>query len=153
MDGIRLIGFICLLSFYRCLDGATIGLNKLVETIRSSSNNELNSNRIFNTPEIIEKAGYSTETHTVITEDGYILTLHRIPGGNASLPVLLVHGAFNDDSVWITLGKGKALAYLLADQGYDVWLANMRGTTYSRKHISLSTSDWKFWDFRYSFLK
>ncbi|XP_029158372.1 lipase 1-like isoform X2 [Nylanderia fulva] len=101
------------------------------------------------TPEIIEKAGYSTETHTVITEDGYILTLHRIPGGNGSLPVLLVHGSFNDDSVWITLGKGKALAYLLADQGYDVWLANMRGTTYSKKHITLSSSDWKFWDFSF----
>ncbi|XP_029176804.1 lipase 3-like [Nylanderia fulva] len=100
-------------------------------------------------PEIIKKAGYLTETHVVTTEDGYILTLHRIPGGNGSLPVLLVHGAINDDIIWIVLGKGKALAYLLADQGYDVWLANLRGTTYSRKHISLSPSELKYWNFSF----
>ncbi|XP_029158380.1 lysosomal acid lipase/cholesteryl ester hydrolase-like [Nylanderia fulva] len=111
MDGIRLIGFMCLLSFCGCLDGAIIGPNEPVEQIIQSTwnNLELNSDLDLTTPEIIEKAGYSTETHTVITEDGYILTLHRIPGGNGSLPVLLVHGSFNDDSVWITLGKGKAL--------------------------------------------
>ena len=38
------------------------------------------------------------------------------------------------------------------DEGYDVWLANMRGTPYSRKHETLDSSDpnseyWKFsWD-------
>ena len=31
-------------------------------------------------PAIIAKAGYSPETHQVSTEDGYILTMHRIPG-------------------------------------------------------------------------
>ncbi|EFN62149.1 Lipase 3, partial [Camponotus floridanus] len=42
------------------------------------------------------------------------------------------------------------LAYLLADQGYDVWLGNFRGNTYSRAHISLSPSNLTFWDFSFN---
>lgn len=31
------------------------------------------------TPELIIRAGYPVETHQVVTGDGYILSLHRIP--------------------------------------------------------------------------
>ncbi|KAL6417535.1 hypothetical protein ACFW04_012680 [Cataglyphis niger] len=101
-------------------------------------------------PEIITKAGYPAEAHVVMTEDGYLLTLHRIPGGNDSLPVLLQHGILGSSADWVILGKGKALAYLLADQGYDVWLGNFRGNTYSKAHISLSPSNSTFWDFSFN---
>jgi len=40
------------------------------------------------------------------------------------------------------------IAFLLAEKGYNVWLGNARGTTYSRKHVNLTTSDpayWRFW--------
>ena len=30
-------------------------------------------------PVLIENAGYPSETHMVTTDDGYILTMHRIP--------------------------------------------------------------------------
>ena len=37
---------------------------------------------------------------------------------------------------------------MLAEEGYDVWLANNRGTRYSKSHLSLSNVDPKYWRFR-----
>ncbi|XP_029673104.1 lipase 3-like [Formica exsecta] len=104
----------------------------------------------FFQPEMIRSAGYPAEAHVIMTEDGYLLTLHRIPGGNNSLPVLLQHGLLSNSAQWIILGKDKAFPYLLADQGYDVWLGNFRGNIYSKAHISLSPSDSTFWDFSFN---
>lgn len=40
------------------------------------------------------------------------------------------------------------LAFILADYGYDVWLANDRGNEYSRNHTNLNpNSDSQFWNF------
>lgn len=38
-------------------------------------------------------------------------------------------------------------AFVLAREGYDVWLGNNRGNRYSRKHKNLDPQDAKFWDF------
>lgn len=113
----------------------------------------VNPDTDLTTPELIAKYGYPAESHTVQTEDGYLLTLHRIPRGKGVArrddrpPVLLQHGLLSSSADWVVSGPEKALAYLLADAGYDVWLGNARGNTYSRKHVSLSPSDGKFWEF------
>lgn len=89
------------------------------------------------------------------TADGYLLTLHRIPCGRAGCsggkgtgqPVFLQHGLLSSSADWLLSGPERALAFILADAGYDVWLGNARGNTYSRKHVSMNSDETAFWDF------
>lgn len=37
----------------------------------------------------------------------------------------------------------------LYTSGFDVWLGNVRGNSYSNKHIFYPTESKLFWDFRY----
>ncbi|KAK9943945.1 hypothetical protein M0R45_009534 [Rubus argutus] len=103
---------------------------------------------------LVETRGYTCQEHQVMTEDGYILGLQRIPfgrfGNNSTAdqkpPVLLQHGLTNDAAAWLLNPPDQALAFILADQGFDVWLANARGTKSSRGHKSLSNNDPANWD-------
>ncbi|XP_033217072.1 lipase 3-like isoform X2 [Belonocnema kinseyi] len=107
----------------------------------------------LDTPQLIRKYGYHPESHEVKTDDGYLLTLHRICGKSENpvcqdKPVVfLQHGILSSSSDWVVMGPSNGLGYLLADAGYDVWMGNSRGNTYSKGHVNLSTSDIKFWDF------
>ena len=57
-------------------------------------------------PDLVRAAGYPLEEHSVVTEDGYILGLHRIPHGlegeggphTARPPVLLHHGLLSSSA-------------------------------------------------------
>ncbi|XP_033211728.1 lipase 3-like isoform X1 [Belonocnema kinseyi] len=104
---------------------------------------------------LVNDYGYAAEVHNVITEDGYILELHRIPGViNKTLSetkkrkvALLLHGLLGSSFTWLVTGPKRSLAFILVDNGYDVWLLNNRGSTYSRKHISKLETSYGFWDF------
>lgn len=56
-------------------------------------------------PQIVRRHGYSAESHTIVTEDGYILTLHRIPGprngSRDGQPVFLQHGLLSSSADWV----------------------------------------------------
>ncbi|KAL1114775.1 hypothetical protein AAG570_007599, partial [Ranatra chinensis] len=103
---------------------------------------------------LVAANGYPVERHEVTTEDGYILTLFRIPHGRghsstSSSPLLLMHGLMCSSDCWVLPIPEKGLGYILADAGYDVWIGNNRGNTYSRHHVKLRTNDPQFWDYSF----
>lgn len=84
--------------------------------------------------------------------------MHRIPctyidgcsrgnGSRTGQPVLLQHGLLSSSADWLLSGPHKSLAFLLVELGYDVWLGNARGNTYSKRHVRLRNDDAEFWNF------
>lgn len=104
-----------------------------------------NEDVFLNVSQLISKYGYPVEEHKVKTEDGYIVTMIRIPSEG---PVVFVmHGLLGCSDDFVTAGTQSGIAYLLADEGYDVWLGNARGNKHSRTHETLDPSTHQFWDF------
>lgn len=105
--------------------------------------------------------GYAATKSHVVTQDGYILELHRIPGRRdesleealltSKKPVLFVHGLLGSSQQWIANGPEKSWGFEVAETGlYDAWFINLRGNRYSRQHESLEAdSDLAFWDFSF----
>jgi lysosomal acid lipase/cholesteryl ester hydrolase len=93
----------------------------------------------------------------VITDDGYILTLHNIPHGRNDKPsaavrpaVLLQHGLLDCSGTWVFNFELQSLGFILADSGYDVWLGNIRGNTYGMRHTKYNPkTDAEFWNFSF----
>lgn len=110
----------------------------------------------YSQAERIESHGYPAETHQVETEDGYVLTMFRIPyspklnNNDAATPrpaVLIQHGLFSCSDCFLLNGPDNALAYNYADAGYDVWLGNARGNIYSRNNTRINVQHPNFWTF------
>eukprot|EP00743_Colponemidia_sp_Colp-15_P001619 GILK01001768.1.p1 GENE.GILK01001768.1~~GILK01001768.1.p1 ORF type:complete len:468 (-),score=69.68 GILK01001768.1:364-1767(-) len=103
--------------------------------------------------------GYDFDEHKVQTSDGFILGVFRLKTrdahkhktqGNTTRArreaVLMQHGLLNTCLPFVQNGKGLAPAFILADQGFDVWLGNNRCNKHSRKHVKLDPSDDEFWN-------
>ncbi|XP_065225612.1 lipase 3-like isoform X2 [Planococcus citri] len=104
--------------------------------------------------DMIKRNGYPVETYDITTPDGYVLGLQRIPYGKTNkngshFPILCIHGFIDSSFAWIANGPNRGLAYLLADQGYDVWMINVRGNTFSRNHTQYTANDPEFWNFSF----
>ncbi|MCD7455044.1 Lipoyl ligase [Datura stramonium] len=96
--------------------------------------------------------GYKCQEFEVKTDDGYILSVQRIPegraggGGQIRQPVLLQHGVLVDGATWLLNPPEQSLGTILADNGFDVWISNIRGTRYSRRHVALDSNDSEYWN-------
>ncbi|KAL5293015.1 LIPA.2 family protein [Megaselia abdita] len=103
-----------------------------------------------NAPDRISALGYQAEIHKITTQDGYILEAHRIPQTKKNRPVvLLVHGVFSSSDTFLLNGVENALGFQASNEGYDVWLLNLRGNRYSNHHVNLSTISMEFWAFTF----
>ncbi|KAI1279527.1 putative lipase C16A3.12c [Halotydeus destructor] len=108
-------------------------------------------------PDLASSRGYEAEIHKVVTQDNYILTVHRILNPRkrkrTGKAVLFFHGFFDASDIWVNIdtkgdyGDGhvteevdRELAFALARRGYDVWLANWRGNKYSTEHALIDPS-------------
>lgn len=107
---------------------------------------------------MIENHGYPAEVHKFTTEDGYNLEYHRVPhgfnNGNKSKnrpAIILMNGLSSSSAVEFAQGPKKAFGYILADAGYDVWVANYRGNHISSTHIKLDPvrDEKEFYDFSF----
>lgn len=73
----------------------------------------------------LSKYGYEFEEHPIETEDGFVLSLHRIPAQSAGAPVVfLVHAFLSSAFDWVSQGPGTSLALLLWDLGKFLFSLN-----------------------------
>uniref|UniRef100_A0A224YY65 Lipase n=1 Tax=Rhipicephalus zambeziensis TaxID=60191 RepID=A0A224YY65_9ACAR len=107
------------------------------------------------TAQLIASKGYPVEEYDIMTEDWYIITMQRIPAGRGVIPggirkrkpvVFLMSGLEGCSADYVANLPHQSLGFILADNGFDVWIGNVRGTKYSR-HLFLKRKHKKFWDF------
>ncbi|CAK1598737.1 unnamed protein product [Parnassius mnemosyne] len=115
-------------------------------TDKNNGFSDENSEIFLDSVQLITKYNYPVQKHLVVTEDGYLLNIFRIP--KRGTPVLLVHGIGDSSDSWMVLGPKSSLAFRLADAGFDVWLFNSRGNKYSKGHVK-NLSKKQYWNFSF----
>jgi len=79
--------------------------------------------------------GVKAEFRNIDTADNARLSLTRIKPRSeqtVSIPVILIHGSYSTRNFWIS-NKGIGLGVYMADQGFDVWIPELRGHGLSPK--------------------
>ncbi|KAE9613931.1 putative triacylglycerol lipase [Lupinus albus] len=125
---------------------ATLGENDLTPTTRTISFQQPLNMDARTCQDVITDIGYPYEAIHVITADGYILLLERIPRRDARKAVYLQHGVLDSSMGWVSNGVVGSPAFAAYDQGYDVFLGNFRGLV-SREHVNKNISSHQYWQY------
>ena len=101
----------------------------------------------------ISNLGLNLEEITVVTEDRYILSIWELTSKDINnrngKSIILQHGLLDGAFTWAILEE-KSLAKLLCDEGYKVYLSNIRGSKFSKSHLDYDISlNSEFWDFSF----
>ncbi|OVA19970.1 AB-hydrolase lipase domain [Macleaya cordata] len=126
---------------------ATLGENDPSPTERQATFHQSLNTDARTCEDVITELGYPYEAIRVVTSDGYVLLLERIPRRDARKAVYLQHGILDSSMGWVSNGVVGSPAFAAFDQGYDVFLGNFRGLV-SREHVDKSISSRQYW--RYS---
>jgi len=98
----------------------------------------------------LKQYGIDVDEQFATTEDGYILRMFRLPRIGAPVAILQ-HGILASSWCWLVNTPEKSLGIALWKMGYDVWLTNSRGNTFSRNHTKYKPFlDVKFWDYTFN---
>ncbi|KAI6671389.1 hypothetical protein NL676_006274 [Syzygium grande] len=92
------------------------------------------------------RCGHSGWIHTERAKDTRRSSRGGSGGGPNKQPVLLQHGVLVDGMTWLLNPPEQDLPLILADNGFDVWISNTRGTQFSRRHTSLDPANPDFWN-------
>lgn len=103
---------------------------------------------IWTASDFVLRAGYPLEEHSVVTADGYVLAVHRIPrSGPGKGVVLFIHGVLDTSLGWVANGSVGSQAFAAYDAGFDVWLGNARSNA-PRTNVRSDHQGLRYW--RYS---
>jgi pimeloyl-ACP methyl ester carboxylesterase len=101
---------------------------------------DLQQYKSISEPEHQLLGGVKVELRNICTADNSRVALSRIKpknGKSLAIPVVLIHGSYSMRSFWVS-DKGVGLGVYLADQGFDVWIPELRGHGLSPKGESFS---------------
>uniref|UniRef100_A0A7N0U139 Partial AB-hydrolase lipase domain-containing protein n=1 Tax=Kalanchoe fedtschenkoi TaxID=63787 RepID=A0A7N0U139_KALFE len=94
--------------------------------------------------DVITELGYPYEAIQVVTSDGYVLLLERIPRRDSRMVLYLQHGILDSSMGWVSNGVVGSPAFAAYDQGMALYLirsylGNLRGLTRTSHRNSKST--------------
>lgn len=82
--------------------------------------------------------GLNLTFHEAVTPDGWVLQLWRVRSlkiysRTLSAPVIVSHGFGSSSFDYMWNLRNESVAFILADNGYDVWLTNYRANQFSNR--------------------